>query len=332
MNKRIILLWTLLGLVGVAVLAWSLQSGSMDLSATDWWHWLNGSLSQADFRTPIMELRMYRLVTVFFSGAVLSLCGLYMQALVRNPLADPYLLGASSGAGFGVSLITAQIITWVSSIWFLPIVAFLGSLGSLVLVLVIGRWQREHQTYRILMAGVAVSSLFTALTGFMMYVFTGPEALRSILFWTLGSFNQSGRESAWVSAFALIPVMAFGWIRARRLDVLILGEQHARALGLNLQSFRLELIFVCALSAGLIAAFCGPIGFVGLMMPHFSRAWLGAAHRRNVQFLPLIGGIYLLFCDTLGREIIPPAGIPIGIITALFGIPFFLFLLGKKIE
>lgn len=314
------------------ILSWSISAGSISVSLEEWWLWVNGSLPEEGATQAILRLRIYRVLTVLFSGAVLSLCGLYMQALVRNPLADPYLLGASSGAGFGVSLVTAQIITWISSIWFLPVIAFLGSLLSLMIVLFIGRWRREHQTYRILIAGVAVSSMFTALTGFMMYVFTGPDALRSVLFWTLGSFNQSGRESALVSSIAFIPVILFGLFRARKLDVMILGDAHARSLGLNLQAFRTELLLVCAFSAGLIAAFCGPIGFVGLMIPHFTRAWFGVSHRRNILGLPIIGGTYLLFCDTLGRELIPPAGIPIGIITALFGIPFFLFLLGRKVE
>lgn len=324
--------WVLGLILFIAIIVWAWSAGSMSFSMDSWVSWLLGEVSEESVQHTVMELRTYRVITVFFSGAVLSLCGLFMQALVRNPLADPYLLGASSGAGFGVSLVTAQIITWVWSIWFLPVIAFLGSLLSLMLVLFIGRGRHDNQTYRILIAGVAVSSMFTALTGFMMYVFTGPDALRSVLFWTLGSFNQSGKESAWVSVFAFIPVILFGLVRARRLDVLLLGDLSARSMGLNLQAFRTELLVVCAFSAGLIAAFCGPIGFVGLMIPHFTRAWFGVSHRKNVMALPIIGGTYLLFCDTLGRELIPPAGIPIGIITALFGIPFFLFLLNSKKE
>lgn len=321
----------ILGLLGtLAVWLWSLQAGTLHTDLALWMDFLTGNLPPEDSRSIILNLRGYRLITVFFSGAVLSLCGLYMQALVRNPLADPYLLGASSGAGFGVSLVSARVIGWVSSLWFLPVVAFAGSLLSLGLVLLIGRWRQTQQTYRILMAGVAVSSLFTALTGFLMYVLTGPEALRSVLFWTLGSFNQSSRESAWVSAVALVPAFLFGLSRARQLDVLVLGDDHARTLGLNLQAFRTQILLICAFSAGSIAAFCGPVGFVGLMIPHFTRAWAGVNHRKNVLALPLIGGTYLLLCDTLGRTLIPPAGIPIGIITALFGIPFFLFLLSKK--
>jgi iron complex transport system permease protein len=316
--------------VGVAL--WALQSGSAGIGLMEIIAYWFGDTSIPGHSGLILTLRGYRILTVFFSGAVLSLCGLYMQALVRNPLADPYLLGASSGAGFGVSLISAGLLTVVFSIWFIPVIAFAGSLLSLFLVLVIGRWRQEHQTYRILIAGIAVSSFFTALTGLMMYVFTGPDAIRSVLFWTLGSFSQSGKESAVISGIAFILAFTFGIWRARRLDVLILGEIPARTLGLNLQGFRTELILVSACSAGLVAAFSGPVGFVGLMMPHFTRALAGTGHRSNVVLLPWFGGVYLLICDTLSREIFPPAGIPIGIITALFGIPFFIFLLGKKLK
>jgi iron complex transport system permease protein len=321
-------------LVFLAVVIWSMQSGSAEVGLEtlfSLWGHTNEAGSEEHVEL-IMALRGFRVLTVVFSGAVLSLCGLYMQALVRNPMADPYLLGASSGAGFGVSLISAGFLTVVFSVWFLPVVAFVGSLLSLILVLLIGRWRKEHQTYRILIAGIAVSSFFTALTGLMMYVFTGPDAIRSVLFWTLGSFSQSSQISALVSGLALIPALAFGIIRARRLDVMSLGEIPARTLGLDIQKFRIEILLVCAFSAGLVAAFSGPVGFVGLMMPHFSRALFGMGHRLNVWILPWLGGTYLLICDTLGREIFPPAGIPIGIITALFGIPFFIFLLGRKLE
>lgn len=314
------------------VFYFALSVGSANMQWSDWVNFILGNTDPDSPGYSILKLRITRTGTAFFAGAVLSVCGLFMQALVRNPLADPYLLGSSSGAGFGVVLLTTGMIPFIlfQSVWFLPVLAFAGSLLSLIIVMGIGHLRAEGDTYRLLIAGVAVSSFFTALTGLVIYLHSDDDNLRSVLFWTLGSFNQSTSASLYTGIFACGLSIVFGWIRARQLDVLVLGDAHAQALGLNIRRFRVELLLICAVTAGSITAFCGPVGFVGLMIPHFTRGWLGAAHGRNMLVLPLTGGLYLVLCDTLSRMLVAPAGLPIGIITALFGVPFFLFLLGKK--
>jgi iron complex transport system permease protein len=311
------------------MLLFSLTVGSAELGLADYWDWL---MHQTSPNETILKLRITRMVTAFSAGAVLSLCGLFMQALVRNPLADPYLLGASSGAGLGVVLITTGLIPFIlfQSIWFVPIVAFGGSFISLVIVLGLGHLRKDTETYRLLIAGIAVSSFFTALTGLVIYKFAESDNLRSVMFWTLGSFQRSSLESAITGLLGIMVAVLFGFMQGRKLDVLSLGGQHALSLGLNTAKFRIWILLVTAFCTGSITAFTGPVGFVGLMIPHFSRGICGAGHRKNTGITAVMGGFYLVTCDTLGRGLLPPAGLPIGIITALLGIPFFIFLLLRK--
>lgn len=311
------------------MLLFSLTIGSAEIGLVDYWDWM---IHQSSLHDTILKLRITRLVTAFSAGAVLSLCGLYMQALVRNPLADPYLLGASSGAGLGVVLITTGLIPFIlfQSIWFVPIIAFAGSFMSLLVVLGLGHLRKDTETYRLLIAGIAVSSFFTALTGLVIYKFSESDNLRSVMFWTLGSFQRSSFESAVTGITGLVVAILFGFIQGRKLDVLSLGGQHALSLGLNTAKFRILILLVTAFCTGSITAFTGPVGFVGLMIPHFSRGFCGAGHRKNTWVAAVMGGVYLVSCDTLGRWLLPPAGLPIGIITALLGIPFFIFLLYRK--
>lgn len=311
------------------MILFSLTIGSAEIGLGAYWDWI---LQQSSTHDAILKLRITRMLTAFSAGAILSLCGLYMQALVRNPLADPYLLGASSGAGLGVVLITTGVIPFVlfQSIWFVPIVAFAGSFLSLLIVLGLGHIRKDTETYRLLIAGIAVSSFFTALTGLVLYKFSETDNLRSVMFWTLGSFQRSSFESAATGLTGLTLAILFGFIHGRKLDVLSLGGQHALSLGLHTAKFRIYILLVTAFCTGSITAFTGPVGFVGLMIPHFSRGFCGAGHRSNTWVSAALGGMYLVACDTLGRGLLPPAGLPIGIITALLGIPFFIFLLLRK--
>jgi len=316
--------WIGLSLTTIIVFSISLLEGGY-LSIVE--AWTNGNLTVV--QEQILSFRLSRIFTAFLAGAVLSMAGFYIQALVHNPLADPYLMGVSSGAGFGVTLLTTGIIPFIGlySIWFLPLIAFGGSLASLFLVLLLSRGQH---TFGLLMAGIAVSSLFTALTGYCIYQFSDELQLRSVMFWTLGSFNRSSWEGVYTALICLGVSLIYGRIRSSRLDVLSLGGDTASGLGLKVKTFRKEVIWVIALTVGATTAFTGPIGFVGLMIPHFTRALLGASHRNALPFAALLGGTFLLACDSLAKILLPPAGLPVSIITSLLGIPFFLYLLHRK--
>ena len=317
-----------LGLLGCIILVLGLSVGPFDLSFRDIFNILSGNTLSEMGQTVLVDLRLPRLLLGFVSGAILTLGGFYMQALLRNPLADPYIMGISSGAGLGVNLVILGIIpfgAWMA--WSYPLFAFLGGCGSLALVMVLGYSALRNDTTRLLIAGIAVSSLFMALTGLIIYKFAESDQIRQILFWSFGSLDKGGWDAVIKSSIFL----GIGWIAglflSHRLDVLILGEEQAGSLGMNVPQMRLFLLILTVLIVGGSIAFTGPISFVGMMVPHFSRGLNKTGHRKNLVFGTLLGGIYLMLCDILGQLIHPPAGLPIGIITAILGVPFFLYLL-----
>ena len=208
-----------------------------------------------------------------------------------------------------------------------PIFAWAGAFLSVLLVISLGFKALNENSERMLMAGVATSSICTALTGLLIYRFSEADQLRKMVFWTFGNLEKATWEGVYVGTFVLLIGVIFGILFARKMDILLTGEIAAHTLGMNVRQTKLLLLFVTSLIVGGITAFSGPIGFVGMMIPHFSRAIVGGLHRKNVLFVSLIGGTYLCFCDSLSRLILPPVGLPIGIVTALLGVPFFLYLL-----
>lgn len=329
MRNKTALAWAFLLLALVLVILGGLLTGPSDFS---FGRMMDGLLGRNESASAIIyELRLPRVLMGLISGGILSLAGLYMQAMVRNPMADPYLLGLSSGAGFGVNLLILGIIpiTGFTALTF-PLAAFAGGMISFLFLLGLMQSREGGNTFRILIGGIAISSLFTALTGLMIYLLAENDQIRRFLYWTFGDLSHTGWEGIIPCAIVLFISWIGGWMYAPAMDVLVQGEKESRALGLDPKQARWVLILLTTLSAGTAISFTGPIGFVGLMMPHFSRAVLGGIHRRNVLFLPLCGGIFLAACDLVSQWIRPPAGLPIGVITALAGVPFFLYLLTKS--
>lgn len=323
-----------LGVVGLGLLlglTWlaGLRTGSYDFS----WAEILDILGDRNHPQAVIvwDLRIPRLLLAFATGGVLSLGGFYMQALIKNPLADPYIMGLTAGAGFGVNLVVLGIIplAGLAGISY-PVFAGIGGLGSLALVLALGWRSLYEDSARLLIAGVAVSSIFTAATGVLIYTLADSDQVRQLVFWSFGSFAKATWPGVQVSALLLLAALLFGLPYARRLDVLALGDLSARSLGLRVTRAKLTLLVVTSLTVGGTVAFTGPIGFVGMMIPHFSRAIWGQAHRPNLLLGTLLGGTYLCACDILGRWILPPAGLPIGIVTAILGVPFFLYLLFRR--
>lgn len=281
----------------------------------------------------IIDYRFQRIAQAFLTGAGLSLSGVFIQALIRNPLADPYILGTSSGSAFFVNLL---FIGWIGfetvSLVFLPFLGFLGSLFSLFTIFILsknqGIWSQKND---ILVIGVAVSSFFTAMTGLLIFKVSEINQLKSIVFWTFGSFNKSSTLSLVFSLGIIVLGTIWGILNNRKLDVLVLGVEKAKSLGLNFGRFHTSLLIMSSLLVGILIAFVGPIGFVGLIIPHVSRGFFGYNHLKTIPASIFIGGVYLAACDLLSRMLYPPAGIPIGIITAILGVPFFVYLIfGKR--
>ncbi|MEM6628666.1 MAG: iron ABC transporter permease [Bacteroidota bacterium] len=323
-------LWKLaIVLMGVFAIVLSLKTGSFPIPLSEIWQGLLGQ--SIEHRDILFAYRMPRVLVALASGAVLSLSGFYMQVLIRNPLADPYIMGVTAGAGLGVNLLILGIISVpFVSIFTRPLFAGIGALGSLLLILALGFRTLLYDTYKLLIAGIAVSSICTALIGLLIYLFADSDQLRSIVFWTFGNLNSIqiwGWDAVYIGIAMWAISLGFGLRYGLHLDVMATGELQAGQLGMNIIRMKFFLLLVSTLSVGALVAFTGPIGFVGMMIPHISRGILGPKHHQNLFWGSLTGAVFLTLCDAVSRIIYHPTGIPIGIVTALVGIPFFLYLL-----
>lgn len=316
----------LLGFLLLFVVLGGLSTGSFSFTFGEVIQALLGrEVSHGDI---ILQLRLPRVLLALLAGATLSLGGFFMQALIKNPLADPYIMGVTAGAGFGVNLAILGFVPLAAfSVFTLPMFASLGAVSSLLLVLVLGFRSFFEDNAKLLIAGVAVGSLFTALTGVLIYAFADSDQLRQVIFWTFGGVHRASWPAVGMGAGLLVLGWAFAFINARKMDVLLLGDLDARSLGLRVSAFKVVLLLITSLVVGGVVAFTGPIGFVGMMIPHASRAIWGASHVHSMLPGSILGGTFLCACDILCQWVLPPAGLPLGIMTALLGVPFFLYVL-----
>lgn len=278
----------------------------------------------------IWQLRLPRTLMAFVAGAGLALSGMVLQTVTRNPLADPYLFGVSSGASFAVVLAMVLFnIDLYSQIDLLDVsvmstAAFVGSLGVIALLVFITRFQSNMHT--LVLAGVALSFLFSALTSFLLY-FSDAQAISAILFWTLGSFARTSIESAALCFSVLIVSFVIVQGYYRQLNTMILGDETAVTLGVEPKKVRTKMLAVSALMTAVLVANCGGIGFVGLIIPHIVRYFHSQGTFSHPLVVSIVGGIFMIWVDTLSRVVIENQELPIGIITAAIGSIFFLILL-----
>ncbi|MFC7787449.1 putative F420-0 ABC transporter permease subunit [Microbacterium sp. MAHUQ-60] len=270
----------------------------------------------------IWQLRMPRVLTAAAVGAGLAVCGAIMQAVLRNPLADPYLLGLSSGASFGAVLV---IVLGVSLA--LPLAAFGGALVALALTLVIAGAVGRMTTSRTILAGVAVSAALSALTSLVIFWSATGDSYREILGWLLGSLAGSAWPTTILALAAIVVVGAPLMLSAGTLDAFAFGDRTASSLGVSVQRTRWILLAATALLTGCLVAVSGSIGFVGLVVPHAVRLIVGARHRVLLPLSALSGAIVLIWADTLARTLFDPRELPVGVVTALIGAPLFGILL-----
>ncbi|MET4106390.1 iron ABC transporter permease [Hymenobacter sp. UYP22] len=279
----------------------------------------------------LVELRLPRLLLALLAGAALAVSGYLMQLMVNNPLADPYLLGTASGGALGASITFAFMpVLVVGGVYLPPLAALGGALGVTLLVVVVGSRRGRIMPAQLLLAGVALSSLTTALGGLLTFLAATEEKLRTITFWALGGFERASWAILPYPAVTLLLGLSALWLLQKNLNLLLLGEERAAALGLPVARTRWLLLLIASGLTGCAVALCGPIGFVGLVIPHITRWLLGTVRRGNLLFCALLGGTFMVFCDLLARLLYPPAGLPVGLVTALFGVPFFVYLLRKQ--
>ena len=276
-------------------------------------------------------LRMPRAVLALAVGGGLGIIGAAMQSLVRNPLAEPYILGISSGATAGASLFYLGFLPpLLSKALSMPVAAFLGGLFSITVVYLVARSSTRLSVARLLLAGVAMAALMGALTSFITLSSPEPDKLRAVLFWLLGSLHRATWSllpaPAIVTTLGLVALM----VLARPLDALLLGDEAAHGLGVPVEVLKRVLIVIAALVTGILVATSGAIGFVGLIIPHAVRSFVGVTHRRLLPVCFIAGALFLLWADMAARVLLPAQELPVGIITALCGVPFFLLLLRRR--
>ena len=278
----------------------------------------------------IWDVRAPRVLLGATVGAGLAVSGMALQAMVRNVLADPYLLGVSSGASSGAA---AAILFGAGAglgQHALPASAFAGALLASLLVLVVARSGGRVTSIRLLLAGVAVGYALYALTSFLIFAADSAEGSRSVLFWLLGSLGLA----SWSAPLLICLVVVLGTVLAlthvgRRLDALAIGDETAQTLGLSPDTLRVRLLVLVSLCIGVVVAAAGSIGFVGLAVPHLARRAVGSSHRVAVPVAALMGAVLLVWADVVARTLLQPQEIPIGILTSLVGAPFLLVLIRR---
>ena len=314
-----------LALAVTASLVW----GSADLGPGRVWAALAGGGTATD-RTIVWSLRMPRVVLALAVGGGLAVVGVAMQALVRNPLAEPYILGASSGASAGAALFYLGFLpAVVSRAASMSVVAVGGAWLAVLAVFAAARRGPVLSTTRLLLAGVAMSALLGSVTAFVTYASPEPDKLRAVLFWLLGSLSYARWSTVWVPLAVSAASGAALWVLARPLDLLSTGEEAAATLGLPVERLKRALIALAAVSTGVMVASAGVIGFVGLIVPHAVRLVSGATHGRLVPLAFAGGALFLLVADLAARTVLPGQEVPVGVLTAICGVPFFLALLRR---
>ncbi len=278
--------------------------------------------------TVLHAIRLPRVLLAALVGAGLGISGAVLQGLFRNPLADPGLLGISSGATLAVS---AAIVLHLAALglYTLPLAAFAGSLAAMLLIQALARHDRRTNVATMLLAGIAINSLCGAGTGLFTY-FSSEDQLRAITFWMLGSLSGA----TWTAVAAAAPLILLGVavlpFLAGPLNAILLGENTARHLGIRVEAVKIVIVILVALSVGAGVAVSGMIGFVGLVVPNLTRLWTGPNHRTLLPASALLGSALLVLADLAARTVVAPLELPLGIVTASLGAPFFLFLLLRQ--
>ncbi|BEQ15636.1 FecCD family ABC transporter permease [Desulfoferula mesophila] len=314
-----------LGLLLVLSLLVGLWLGTVSIGPRQFWQWLSGEL-QGPSAIILGQLRLPRLLLAALVGACLGLCGAVFQAILRNPLAEPFILGVSGGAACGA---VASVLVGLTGLWGQSALAFGGALGTVGLVLAIARRRGSMETSTLILTGVMINAFFTALIMFVIST-TTDQKLHAILFWLYGDLAAANLTKVGL----LLPVTLVGagviFAYARHLNLLTAGSIAAASMGVAVERVKMIMFLVVSLLVGVTVSLSGLIGFVGLMVPHLVRMTLGHDHRLLLPASALFGACFLMLADTVARIIISPSALPVGVVTAFLGAPFFVLLMAKR--
>lgn len=336
--KRInyIVLSLILIVLILGMLCFSVTIGSVSLKTSDVWKIIVNRITSREIYIENWEqslniivwtLRVPRVLVAILAGASLSFVGILMQCLTKNPLASPYILGISSGASTGAVL--ALIFLNEAFISSVPIFAFFSGVITVLLVFFTAGFG-GFSTTKLVLVGVAFSAFFSAITTLMITIAPNERKIRDALFWMSGGLSGSNWQSILPMFIVLLISVVLIFPKYRELNILVTGDENAIVLGVDIKIMRTLIIFTSTLLIGYVVSNTGIIGFVGLIVPHISRKIIGEDHKRLIPISLLIGALFLLITDTLTRGIFRTQEIPIGVITAIFGVPFFLNILRKK--
>ena len=330
MRNRSTILFCILSALVALLFAADIAVGSVNIALSDIWATLTGGECDAVTARIIIDIRLMKAIIAILAGAALSVSGLQMQTLFRNPLAGPYVLGVSSGASLGVALfiLGAPLLGFTAS----PLLTTLGTAGAAwlgaaaILALVASVSRRIKDIMVILILGMMIGSAVSAIVQIMQYL-SNEEALKSFIVWTMGSLGDVTSSQLLLVAPAIIAGLIIAVSVIKPMNMLLLGESYARTMGLNIQRTRTLILLSTTLLAGTVTAFCGPIGFIGLAIPHVARIlFRNADHRILLPAAALSGAIALLVCDIFSKLLT----LPVNTITALLGIPIVIWVVIKN--
>jgi iron complex transport system permease protein len=326
----------LLCLIMLASIQWGAVSITNKQMADAIQDFFQGKTPSSIYEGVFLQIRLPRVLLCLFSGAILSVSGVFMQGLFRNPLVEPGIIGTSAGAAFGASIVFVLAaylsIEWKSLVGplLVPLFAFMGAILATYLVYTVSKSQQKTNVLSILLVGLAINAMGLSGMGFMTYIARDPQA-RSINFWNLGTFSGANWHQVLIVLILLIIVIFSIFKFIKPLNALLLGEEEALHLGIDIKQFRRKILMINTIMVAIITSFVGVIGFVGLIVPHIVRQFVGSDHKKLLPAAMIIGAAVLLLADLLARLLLAPSEIPIGIITSLVGAPIFIFLLKKNL-
>ena len=279
----------------------------------------------------IYQIRLPRLLTGLLVGGCLALSGYLLQNLTNNALADPYLIGTAGGASLGANLVLSGLLgsTMMHS-WGISFLAIIMAFIITLIILTISFEKGQLSVFRLLLGGIAFTSLTGAINAVIIYTVGDVNKVSEIIFWSFGSLNKSTWLSIEILGTTLASSLMVITVFRKELQMMLLGQSKAKSLGVKVETIKWITVIVATILTATCVAFAGPIGFVGLFVPHFIRSVFGSNSAFNVIFVVLFGGVFLVTCDIIGRLVYPPIGLPIGVVTSIIGIPFFIWLVVKS--